>query len=112
MVAPLRTDTSTDQKPPKKLRWTFFLTDIWKEVAFLSLCMDWSYRESTIIVRCFCIVELTDAPATIPDHLLSKISCLSYFHSVQGSLTVILLGIRYQPRVSAIQLKSTKSEKK
>jgi len=36
-----------------KLRWTFFLTDIWKEVPVLSLCLDRSYQKITLTVRCF-----------------------------------------------------------
>jgi len=30
-----------------------FLGDVWQEVAVLSLCLDRSYRESTVTVRCF-----------------------------------------------------------
>jgi len=53
--SPLFTDTFTDQNLPKKLRRAFFVffTDVWQEVAILSLCLDRSYRESAVTVRCF-----------------------------------------------------------
>jgi len=35
-----------------------FLRDVWQEVAVLSLCLDRSYRESTVTVRCFFVVFL------------------------------------------------------
>jgi len=50
--SPLSTHTFTDQKPPKKLRWTFF-TFFYGQTFVLSSCLDRSYRESTITVRCF-----------------------------------------------------------
>jgi len=53
--SPLSTDTFTDQKPPKKLRWTFcvfFLRHL-EGSCCLALWSDPSYGESTITVRCF-----------------------------------------------------------
>jgi len=53
---PLSTDTFTDQKPPEKLRWTFFkfLTDIRKKA--LSFSYIWTGCIGTITVRCFFII--------------------------------------------------------